>query len=571
MSVIKKLFFIGFGILLTSIVFAQEIINTNKIFSVNSQEYENCKSLCIMTNKAMPSSAGPWSADELIKTLEKLNYSELSPSLKDLYDKTYASLSSEGSWIIDKGLKSKVGFETNIELYAHTNPDDFGLEKYWVKGFEQRKSFISANWEAWVINFLYSYTEVNFENSSCIFANTENDILYASNFVTNIPFIPPCSTTNINGVFPNRAFLSTGLSNWNISFGRDIIRWGNGESGNLLLGGNNLYDNYFNATTYFTNFKYTFLTILYPHDSNTSTSQNDIFEGTKAFIAHRIEARFFQDKLSLALAESIMYQSYDNSLSTIILNPAAIFHNYYIRGNSNSIFYLESDYSICKNLNVYLQLVSDDLATPGEPDATKGEGGNPNAFGYLLGLKFNFPAEKGYFHSSLEGVYTDTYLYLREPYNSTTKQYGVSYYSSFREFCNSLGATYLNQCIGYKYGGDCIVANINFGYQSLSNWKIDTEFFYMAHGIVNSDTQWKYYEEGIIAPSTPSTSCPVGTGVHEGFVEHIFRYSIFSDYSILKCLSCSARLDFWWINNQNNQNKDTVFDTQFCIGFTYKI
>jgi hypothetical protein len=56
------------------------------------------------------------------------------------------------------------------------------------------------------------------------------------------------------------------------------------------------------------------------------------------FMSHRLEWRMFRDKVNFALTEAIMYQSSTNFIDLQVLNPVMIYHDYYIRSNSNSIF-----------------------------------------------------------------------------------------------------------------------------------------------------------------------------------------------------------------------------------------
>ena len=65
------------------------------------------------------------------------------------------------------------------------------------------------------------------------------------------------------------------------------------------------------------------------------------------FLGHRLEWRLFSNRVGFALSESIVYQSEidDSTLDLRVLNPVAIFHNYYIRGHANSLLTVELDYT----------------------------------------------------------------------------------------------------------------------------------------------------------------------------------------------------------------------------------
>ena len=103
------------------------------------------------------------------------------------------------------------------------------------------------------------------------------------------------------------------------------------------------------------------------------------------FIGHRVEGRLFNNKVGIALNEAIMYQSADNAIDLQVLSPTAIFHDYYIRGNANSIISLEVDYNPIRYVDLYGQVVVDEFYLPGEPVPGVDADALPNAFGYMDG------------------------------------------------------------------------------------------------------------------------------------------------------------------------------------------
>jgi hypothetical protein len=107
-------------------------------------------------------------------------------------------------------------------------------------------------------------------------------------------------------------------------------------------------------TTYFDTFKYTLLASFFTHPKindyplpNAGANQQDLLaDGIKLFLAHRVEVKLLQQRLSLAVGESMMYQSATGSIDLRFLNPVGFYHNQYIRGNSNSMLSVEADYTI---------------------------------------------------------------------------------------------------------------------------------------------------------------------------------------------------------------------------------
>lgn len=567
----KKSFLLFILLLLFFSVYTESVtkMNKQKIWSVNSEVYENISLLYLSYGLSLPSATGPWNTDELIMMLEKIDQSLCNNFQQELYLKIHDVLNQTSKFNPDKSLGFSVGARINQESYIHTNPTDYYQEDDWNFGFTERSPFIVVPFEGWVAKNFYGYGEASLGNSSGILSDTEIDSQYSNFFTTNIPGIFSNSFNDIDLNFPRRSVLSFGADHWNISLGRDIIRWGHGETGNLFLGGNQIYDNHLRATAFFDMFKFSCVSNFYPHSEIINyTSQNQNNYGIRMLLAHKYEGRFFNDKLSLSVQESMMYQSADNTLDIRIFNPLGIFHNYYIRGNSNSLLGIDADYTIIPGLNIYGQFVLDEL-TVGERDKGANNSYRPSKLGYLLGIKYAYPTEKGVYTSSIEGVYTNPYLYLREKYDSSSKTNGVSFYGDYREFNTMYGVTYLTKCIGYQYGGDAIVANLNFGYQSINKWKVKLNLFYMAHGIMYNDLLDDMLTSEDIDPTTPSTEDPTGSN-ESGEAEHLFRASLSGSYQLTSWFYTDTQIDNWFIVNKNNIEKPMTYDMQIYVGFHFE-
>ncbi|HOU62006.1 MAG TPA: hypothetical protein PK105_09560 [Rectinema sp.] len=166
-----------------------------------------------------------------------------------------------------------------------------------------------------------------------------------------------------------------------------------------------------------------------------------------------------KNKLGFALTEGIMYQSADNTLDLRILNPAAIYHDYYIRGNSNSILSGELNYSPISYVNLYGQMVVDEFVLPGEP---------------LLG----------------------------EP--------RLNHIIAIPMFSNAFEISYTEDFMGYQYGCDAIVYNGNIGYKQFGKWYVSMNLFYIVHGTHDKWTLWADVSSASLYVSTPSTQHNIG-------------------------------------------------------------
>lgn len=552
----------------------QSIENNQKIWSVEDDVYKNLVNLYVREGFSIPSNAGPWSSDELKRMLNKFDGNFKDEISQKLYDKIYSKLYEKSRFSTKDEFFFNVNGIVNPEFYFHSNPQNFNKESDWNYDYEKRKNLFTFESDIWISKYIYLYTDIGLGFGGNIYNQydyKEDDILYAPNFNSNIPYIFGNDFSVLSLNFPRRAFFSIGGNHWNLSFGRDIIRWGSGETGNLFLGGNSLYDTNLRFCFYYDAFKYSCITNFYPHNSIVlNSSQNENQSGIRFFMAHRLDFKFFRDKISLGIAEGMMYQNSTGFADLTVINPQVILHNLYIRGNANSIMYVDFDYTIIKGLNLYAQFVLDEFSFLGEPTSTSENGWRPSKFGSLLGIKYFVPVKKGLLKLSVEGVYTEPYLYLREKYNTEKGIYGVSFYGDLKEFSsyNNKELYFIRNCIGYKYGGDCITANLKAVYDSLEKWKLQAEFFYMAHGIVYQDLEqdWIYGKQS----PTPSTEDKTSSTHSTGFAEHTFLFSVNSSYDISNYLNVYAGIDNYVILNKNNLKHSPVYDFQFFSGIKFK-
>ncbi len=545
-----------------------------KVWSVDDEIYKNLCALYVREGLSLPSSAGPWSTDEFEKMLNKVSLKSADEISQKLYKKITSSLYENSRFETKDGLYFNINGIFNPEFYLHSNPQNFKKESDWNYDYEKRSEVLAFENELWVSNFIYSYLKLGLTYSANVFEQYNydaDDVLYVPIFNTNIPYLSGNDFSVLSLNFPQRSFFAFGGNHWSLSCGRDVIRWGSGESGNLFLGGNSLFDTNIRFSFYYDSFKYSFVTNFYPHNSAVEQEylgQNANQTGLRFFMGHRLEFRFFNDKMTLGIAEGLMYQNKSGFADLTIFNPQILWHNLYIRGNANSILCIDFDYTVIKNLNFYTQVLIDEFAVIGEPTASSESGWRPSKIGGLLGVKYFVPVKSGILKLTAEGVYTDPYLYLREKYDSAQGLYGVSFYGDLKEFSSYGGQEiyYLRNCIGYKYGGDCITADFKAVYDSLEKWKSQIEFFYMAHGIVYQDlqTDWLFGKQNF-APSTTdiinSTS---------GFVEHSFLISLSASYDFFDWLKVYAGADNCIVVNKNNVQSSPVYDFQFYSGAKLK-
>ena len=416
----KATVFVFIAIVATAMLFATKG-NLQKIYSIDDPVMDDVKNLYIMSGKALPSSSGPWSGQEILLMMEKIDRDQLSPGNQSRYDSIMKRLEDDASDPVFKFSGS-----VNLESYIHTNKDErFVGWDNWLYPWTETKPLISIIGEQHVgLNF-YGFFDFNIATEKTHDPLGGNQI-GSTVFWSNIPFLLENDMKQLDFNFPYRAFVEAGGRNWTLQVGREHLSWGPGRTGNFIIGDHIKYHNTARITAFDDNFKYTFMVLSFPHPKNYylddglnqqgENGQSAYLNGISSFIAHRLEWRFFKDRMGIALTEGVMYMSKDNRIDLIALSPAHLFHNSYTRALTNSILGFEFDWTPVRNLNLYSQFVVDEMILPGEPIPGK-EGdaeAEPTAIGYMLGATYNMEAGPGILSFNIEGALTDPYLYLRD-------------------------------------------------------------------------------------------------------------------------------------------------------------
>ena len=575
--------------------------NRQKIFPVGSDVYDAIKQLYISEGLALPSTTGPWSAKELDMMLDRINPEKLSDDEISIYYYINSSLNEGARWNPDEIFGLTMEGIINFRLYMHSNRHGlFSSPDYWGGRdiYNQPTPLVNVPLETWIGKNVYGYVELSLGNSRSLINNTvssETDIgngnsvtsisYNGMNAYSNIFMMPPAagfSDFDLN--FPYRAFGSIGSDWWNISIGRDKLSWGPGESGNFAIGDHIPYHNNVRFTAFTKSFKYTLSASFFVHPMNYFTDngagiyyfnslmdQDKSRNGVNMFLAHRLEWRIFE-KVNMALTEAVMYQN-DNFIDPLVFSPTTIFHNFYIRGNANSLLTLEIDYTPLEHWNVYAQVALDDLSLPGE--STAGSEDPPTALGYMVGAKVSFPHNDGVIYSSFEAVYTDPWLYIRDSGERNGDKYGNSFIVAIPEWVNMKGnQNYDLNYLGYKYGGDSVVCYLKAGYKKYGSWFLEGSFTYVAHGTINLFTRpGKGQEHGLTStPPSSGSYLPGSSWASMNAIEHTFVTSIKGGITFFDDLDLVMELTLMNIINPGNiRENPAAHDFQVTIGASYTL
>lgn len=499
------------------LLFALSILSANpvKVHPIDSSIHEAITSLYIAEGLSLPSTAAPWSSDELSLMLSRLDEHSLSLDSLDTYRYVVEELKKD---LPPFSLKAQVAGE----VYLHTDTTSFTDNEDWIYNYEDRKPVASVPMEISLADFFYAFIAFDLANGKYdqkTSVTTGTSTLFGKYHATSnfFHFWRTEDELVIDANIPYLAFGALGGKSWLLEIGRDKLSWGPGTTGNFMLGDHLQYHNQGRFTAYSDSFKYTFVTSFFPHPEEIwNADQDDLLDmdetkddpgsissipsysqarplvGLKLFMAHRFEWRLFNDKVGLSLSEGIMYQSPDGDIDLRILNPFMLYHNYFIRSNANSMATMELDYAFSPSWNLYGEMVVDELSF-GSTEANLTSGRHPDGVGLMLGLKMAKPYKGGMLYGSLEGVRTDPYLYLRS-LDGDADQTGVDDTLNFvvairRWLPDTL--IYDQSYMGYEYGGDAYVGSLVVGYKRYGEYALQGNLFYMAHGQVSMDTNWE--------------------------------------------------------------------------------
>ena len=468
--------------------------NQARIYPVDSEVYQGIRQLYVAQALSLPSTAGPWSHDELSLMLDRIDEQSLTANAIPTYEYIRSMLTpSQHSF--------SLGSSVALEGYLHTNTTDFTTNDDWYYNHDKRKALLSIPMEISLADHFYAYADLELtlgKFDSVNFPIDGSSALYGKNILSTNMHLSDQIDANV----PYRAFGAWGGEGWLLQIGRDKLSWGPGTTGNFMLGDHLQYHNQGRFTAYSNTFKYTFVTSFFPHPDemwgpSAQSSQGNSLDGLKMFMAHRFEWRFFAGRVGFSLNEAIMYQPKNGAFDLRILNPMMLYHNYFIRSDANSIASIELDIALAPFWNLYGQLAIDELSF-GSVERNLTTGQHPDGVAYMLGLGYALPVAKGILFGSLEGVYTDPYLYLRSidgDETQSTKNPGEPGLDSLnfvvalrRWFPDKL--IYDQSFIGYRYGGDAMVGNLEVGYKKYGSWSLSAHLFCMLHGGIDMNSPW---------------------------------------------------------------------------------
>ena len=430
-----------------------------KRISLSSPLYDQVDALYRLEGLARPSDARPWSNEEAAQIIEKLPGSAKTQDLKEqtlsLLEKTLPNGTGDD-------FSYRLSGTVSLEAYAHTNKDDFVIQEDWVYGGDERKPLFDFRMEAQFGTIFYFGTSIEAGIGMYTSNDTTQPIADGS-----IAVILPSSTpsidhvtwselyhrlfstnaitkdTQFNATWPSNSQITIGTDWWNVSMARGALRWGNGKSGDLVIGSHIHSQNTLRFDFFSRGFK---MELLYLFLEDHEDEENQ-----RIFLGRRFEFEPFA-WLRTTLSENVMYRG--PSVAVKYLNPTSVYHNYYDSDKLNALASLEVNVAPCKGLSLYGQFALDQYQLSNESDSVA------NAMGRLIGAEYSWLAKEGVFSTSLEYVLTDPSLYRRDKVN----------FLMYRGLKNN-GGPYIFDYLGYQYGSDSQVLRFDTSYLVAGSFK----------------------------------------------------------------------------------------------------
>jgi len=351
----------------------------------------------------------------------------------------------------ERGLVFNIRPELSIEGYLQTR----GNETEWEYPFEKRRPLVSLPLELWVGNHIYGLLDLSIRKINPVFPGVEDT-------VEPVPYSNlPTDIRTIDGNLPFRAFIAFGDDSWEVQFGRDRLSWGNGRTGNLILGDNPLFYNVLRFTLRGQFLKFSTLWANMEsytptgNGGNLGTGGGAVPRVERNLLGHRLEVRLW-DRINVGLTEAVVIAT--PSMEMKYLNPLMIYHSWYLEETKlNIIASLEAEAVVIPGLSLYLQAAVNQFTLPMEAgkEYAKGE---PDAYGLIAGIEAIHPLGEGFLTFGMEGALTSPWLYIHRTYQTQF------FYTQMIMAENVGHRVIVEKPLGYPTGPDTLAFSITADY-----------------------------------------------------------------------------------------------------------
>ena len=560
----KFLLSLSMLLLFVSAIYAHN--SNQKIYDYDSIEYQEVKVLTSIAGVIGPSSATPVNSNELLLALDRIDINTLSADSRTKYISLYDKLSNGNE-------NFQFNYNISIAPQVFLSYDQSGRKDI-IR--DRRDFFIPYSQEipsmAAELEFIYgnnAYMETLFPLTN----GAMNTGLPFTSFDWLISFrnkewqffgnkYKPSLYTEI----PTIGRAAVGNQYLNIIIGRSKHQLGAGYTGNLLLGNNYPYQEILKLSATSNFFTYNISLTHFSNQTGPFSFERNHFGGNHQLrLVHRFDFNIM-NKIRIAANFANLYYS-SASFDFRFFTPFMIFHNYLNTSNSkviqnpydesNNMFSLEMEAVIIPGLTANAQFVLDQFQTTSETNTI------PNAFGFLFNLSWTEDFENSSYTIWTEAVYTSSFLYLNEKYDSEISEDNLNYnfdwilgyYSNENQSPNIAYS-------GYPTGPDSIVIALGAYYNNAdSKLKATGKISYSMIGSNGGENGQSYPIFGDnIKENTPS-----------GIVWHIITLEGTADWEFINNLDLIGGASLKYNINYKNTNQRNIFIPQCFLGVKWSI
>lgn len=453
---------------------------------LDSPLYQEVDLLYRLHGIPLPSASRPWNTNEAVQILNMLP------------QQTQYTALLEQAWQRIKTNKTeafiaKLTPTLALEAYTHTNSADFTTFEDWMYSYDEREPLFDLT-----ISLQFSPSFL-FETSlqAGVGGYTERDetvdvptygigaildqgkaklitsaYLFKRLFNTNLP----TSDKALEADFPRHSQLTFAGPYYALSLGKGPVSWGQGGSGNLVIGDHISNHTSLSASFFSQNTKVQSLYLFFPDLSESNA-------GNRIFLGHRIEFRPLA-WARFSISENIMANA--DNLSPQYLDPTYIYHNIFDAANVNSIASIEADVSLAKGLSLHGQFALDQLQLSSEKANTA------NAMAYIAGLTYSWSQNQGYWTTQAEYASIDPAFYRRQNVDFLVARDLMKHQAHLEPM--------IIDYLGYQWGSDSKVYQAKLSYMRPN--------LFSAEGSVTVHRQGEltYAAAHHVDPVTPSSS-----------------------------------------------------------------
>lgn len=254
-------------------------------------------------------------------------------------------------------------------------------------------------------------------------------------------------------------------------------------------------------------------------------------------------------------------------------------HKYYSEAHYCAYFGWSFDINPCKYLRIYGMYAQNEIQSSVELNNDE-DYSIPDSYAYQLGVEVSLPVSEGYLTSSLEGVYTTPFCYL--------KQTSAASLARVREEdADSYGLGKIASWIGSPFGPDAIGGQLSAEYDCPMKFKTGASYLFVAHGTNSFGLFGKknprhedldyYYPQAIYLQdkedgiNSAEKTRAMRTLALTDTVQYTNRISLSGKYYFMKNLSAEAMGAYTFVFNNRAYGGEFAHGLELTLGVRYSL